>query len=84
MTHVSAEDEKDEGCMSGLVRALEADNVFEAEQRLQQLHELKNFVYATVCTCVTLCVCLGLHAMPVSRRAHVFATLPHVATEMCH
>ena len=54
MTHVSEEDEKDEGCMSGLVRALEADNVFEAAQRLQQLHELKNFVYATVCVCACM------------------------------
>ena len=41
-------DDEDTGCLSGVVRALEADHEQEAEQRLAQLDELYRFVHATV------------------------------------
>jgi hypothetical protein len=44
-----SDDERDEGCLSGMVRVFgEADQGHEAAQRLQQLHELSRFVRATV------------------------------------
>jgi hypothetical protein len=39
---------EDAGCFSCMVRAMEGDQENEAANRLQQLHELKNFVHATV------------------------------------
>jgi len=44
-------DHCDEGCLSGMVRAIgRADVDHEAEKRLQQLHELSRFVHAKVGT----------------------------------
>lgn len=41
------DDDCDEGCLSGMVRAIgRADGENEAEKRLQQLHELSRFVHA--------------------------------------
>ena len=45
------DDDCDEGCLSGMVRAIgRADGDNEAEKRLQQLHELSRFVHAKVGT----------------------------------
>jgi len=58
---VDSDDERDEGCLSGMVRVFgDADQGHEAEQRLQQLHELSRFVYATVRTRRSLSLALVL------------------------